>query len=659
MNRPVSILLFLLLSGAGSSVPAQQVNNPADIPIEAFAQLPVMNDAQLSPDGTYLAYISPIKGRGYLIIQNLVENNTPIAVPPAEKMDFEWLHWANNERLLFTVSAMGVRGVIETPETRLWATDADGSNAQSIVLPSRKRKTGSSLGRALGPAQLQGNIIHWLPDEPNHILLSIDGDHDGAAEVRRIDIRDGEFEVIRRDTDGIQNWLADQSGTVRFGWGYRNTIFRMLIRNSAGEWQPATDARWRDDGFFPQGFTESADIMYMHGPDENGYEVVRTMNIETGEFLESVFAQDGIDAGGLIHDPITQYPVGVNFVDDQHQVRYFDESLHALQRSIDKVQPNTVNRIISTTSDRRKVLVHSSSDIDAGAYLFLDRDEKSLSYISAAMPGLPSEMMSPIDSVSYLARDGLKIPGYLTVPKGQARENLAVVVMPHGGPASRDDKSFWFLSQFLASRGYAIFQPNFRGSSGYGRSFELAGKKEWGGKMQEDVTDGVQWLIDEGIADPKRICIVGWSYGGYSAAMGAVQTPDLYQCAASINGVLDLPLMIADDKKYIGGSAWTRHVGLEDAKTKAVSPYHQAERISVPMLIVQAEDDPRVHENQGKRMVRRLKKLRKPVEFVEVELGGHGMTNEMARQQILRSLEIFLAENLGTDGQTSERLASQ
>ena len=413
------------------------------------------------------------------------------------------------------------------------------------------------------------------------------------------------------------------------------------------EWRTATEADWRDAGFFPQGFSSTEDVAYMIGPDETGREVLRTMNVLTGEFLETVLARDGIDVGGLLLDPLTRLPVGAHITEHQTEYHYFDKSLNALQRAIDRAQPDTVNHIVSTTSDRRKVLVHSSSDVDPGTYLFLDRDKGSLDFIAESMPGLPPDLMSPMEPVSYKARDGLTIPAYLIVPRGMSPENLKMVVLPHGGPAARDEKTFWFLSQFLASRGYAVFQPNFRGSSGYGRQFEFAGRKEWGGKMQEDVTDGTQWLIEQGIADPERMCIVGWSYGGYAAAMGAVQTPDLFQCAASINGVLNLPRLIADDRKYIGGSAWTRHMGLEDERAYTVSPYQQAEHIQIPMLIIQARDDARVHLDQGKRMARRLERQDKAVDYVEVELGGHNMSNEIARREILASLEAFLARNIG------------
>jgi len=639
--------LCIALALAVSPAAARQATSPAAIPIEAFARIPVMRFPELSPDGTHLAYIRPVDGRAHLIIQALSGGDEPAVVPPAESADFDWLRWANTERVVFSISASRKRGITETTETRLWAIDKDGTNPRHIVKPSRTSITGSSLARELAPAQLQHNVIHWLPDEPHHILLAVDGDHDGAAEVRRIDIRDGDFDIVRDDVAGIQDWLTDQSGNLRLGWGYRSKSFKVLTRNNEGRWRSAEKAAWWDGNFFPYGFTAVPNIAYMLGPDEHGYRIVRKSNISTGELLETVFRNERYDAESLVVDPVTRQPAGVRFIEHGPQIQYFDETLAALQRAVDAVQPNTFNRIVSMTRDRRKVLIRSTSDIDPGTYNYLDRDKNSLSMVAEAMPGLAPEMMSPVVAVDYAARDGVTIPAYLTIPKGRSRENLPLVVMPHGGPRARDDKSFWFLSQFLASRGYAIFQPNFRGSSGYGRFFEQAGRKEWGGKMQQDVTDGTRWLVDTGVADAGRICIVGWSYGGYAAAMGAVQTPDLYQCAASINGVLDLPRLIADDRRYIGGSVWTRHMGLEDESSKSVSPYHQAESIRVPMLIIQAKDDTRVHADQGRRMAKRLRRLKKSVEYVEVEFGGHTMDNEEARTTILRSLEGFLADNLG------------
>ena len=605
-----------------------------------------MTNPELSPDGQYLAYIGPLQGRSHLVIKQLGSSNRPVVIPPGEDGHIEWLHWANPDRLVFLVSASRKRDRVETAETRLWAIDKDGGNLISIVRPSRTDRIGTRLGRSLMPAQLQGDVLHWLPDEPNHLLLALDGDGNGGYEVRKIDIRDGSYRETRNDTEGIQDWLTDHNGEVRLGWGYRGKRFRVMYKNEKNTWSSAEKASWRDAGYFPNSFTEDPNIVYMFGYSGTGHSIVNTIDLNSGEVVDEIFYRDGIDARAIVTDPLTRLPVGVAYTHHLPRIRYFDKSMDALQRGIDKAIPDTANRIVSMTADRRVVLIHSVSDTDPGTLYFLDRNSSQLSFVAEDLPGLPVELMSTVEPVSYEARDGLTIPAYITYPRGKPRENLPFVVLPHGGPASRDDRSFWFLSQFIASRGYGVLQPNFRGSSGYGRPFENAGKQEWGGKMQEDVTDGTRWLVEQGIADARRICIAGWSYGGYAAAMGAVQTPDLYQCAASINGVLNLPRLIADDRHYIGGTVWSRHVGLAGEKSKSVSPHHQAERITVPMLIIQAKDDVRVHQDQGTGMARQLKRHDKPHRYIEVELGGHSMTNEAARLTILTELEAFLAENL-------------
>lgn len=655
-----SFSLWLIYSvalqyGASSLSLAQDSLTPASIPVEKFAQLAVMRDVALSPSGSHLAYIRPLNGRTHLIIQDIESNNTPSIIPPTDDMNFEWLHWANDDRLVFLVSASRKRDLIETRETRLWAIDKDGKNAAHIVRPSTRMRNGTRLPRDLAPAQLQGDVLHWLPEEPNHILVAVDGNHDGAYEVRKIDVLDGEFDEIHEGIEGVQNWLTDQKGELQLGWGFHGQRRYLTYKAANGNWGSAKNSSWNDADFFPHGFSETSNVAYMFGPDESGYTVVYCVDIQSGEFLDLVFQKDGIDAEGLVRDPLTGQPAGVSYTDDLRRVEYFDESLDALQRRINNALPNSANHIASMTTDRRLVLIRTIGDRDPGTFAYLDQDDGRMTLLTEVMPGLDPELMSPVEFVSYAARDGLTIPAYITYPLGVPRQNMKFVVMPHGGPSSRDDRSFSYLAQFIASRGYAVFQPNFRGSTGYGQAFELAGKKEWGGKMQQDVADGTRWLIAQGLADATQICIVGWSYGGYAAAMGAVQTPDMFRCAASINGVLDLPRLIADDRKYIGGSSWTKHMGLEDEKAKNVSPYHQAEHIQVPMLIVQAKDDARVHEDQGKRMAKRLKKLDKPFVYVEVELGGHSMTNESARAQVLSSLEQFLAANLGENRQASLR----
>lgn len=649
MRKRRILFIWLLCLIAVDGTLAQIATEPASIPVEVFAQLPVMTEAALSPDGSHISYLRPINGRNHLVIQALASDAKPVVVPPYEGLDFDWLHWANSDRLVFAVSAFGRRYRSETHETRLLAIDEDGQNGGYIVMPSRTRgeSAATQTGVKLPPPQIQDDVIDWLPDEPDWILVALDGDHDNAHEVRRINVHDGSFTVVQDGYTGIQRWMVDQAGEIRLGWGYRNESFQVRYKNSDGDWDIVTNAAWLNADQFPIGFSENPDVVYMHGPDEDSVSVIRTYDMKTGQFLDFELRKDGYDISGLRVDPYTGRPVGAIYTEHYPQIEYFDDTFSMLQRSVDKVQPMLSNQLISLTADKRKVLVFSQSDVDPGRYYFWDRDTGSFSFITESMPGLSPGLTSSVQAVSFEASDGWTIPAYLTIPKHSDAKGLPVVVMPHGGPQSRDTKSFFFLTQFLASRGYAIFQPNFRGSSGYGRIFEEAGQNEWGGRMQDDVTDGTQWLIAEGIADADRICIAGWSYGGYAAAMGAVKTPGLFRCAASINGVLDLPRLIADDRRYVGGSVWTRHMGLDGESAKTVSPYHQAERISVPMLIIQAKDDPRVHADQGQRMAKRLKRLGKTVRYIELELGGHSMRNQTARETILDALETFLAENIG------------
>ncbi|MGH8222550.1 MAG: alpha/beta fold hydrolase, partial [Woeseiaceae bacterium] len=574
-----------------------------------FARLPQIWGAQVSPDGQYIAFFAPREGRTHLVVYSLGEQPRPFIMPPVETLDFDWLRWANEERLVFAMSFSGRRNLVETVETRLLAIDRDGSDLVSVVRPATRHEIGSRLPKELPAPQIQDRIVDWLVDDPAHLLLAVDADFDGRTEVRRVNIRDGKYEIVSDGTKGIQNWITDPSRQLRFGYGYRDDDMYFRLRHEDGGWTGDDLQKWQWGDYLPVAFTEDPSIAYVQGTNQSGRTVVRKLDLSTGEFTETVFEREAVDAHGLVLDSVTQRPVGVGYVDHTESVYYFDESMALLQRSIDRALPDTGNRIVNMSDDRQRVLILAASDVNPGVYYLWDREQKSLDIVGEVQPGLTPNVLAPVRSVSYEARDGTRIPGYLTLPRGVPPENLPTVVLPHGGPQARDTKSFWFLSQFLVSRGYAVLQPNFRGSTGYGDAFAKAGLKQWGGVMQDDVADGAEWLLQQGISDPDRLCIVGWSYGGYAAAMGAVKTPDLYRCAASINGVLDLPRHVSEEQDYVGGRVWIEHIGLDGESTKTVSPYHQAERIRIPLLIIQAEDDAIVTSEQGRRMAQRMRRL--------------------------------------------------
>jgi dipeptidyl aminopeptidase/acylaminoacyl peptidase len=603
-----------------------------------------MTGASLSPDGTHVAFLSSLDGRYQVVIEQFKPGFHRYILPPGDDSDFEWVAWASDDRLLVSASFSAHRYLTETTETRLFSVGPRGQNLTAIIRPSRRKETGSRVARELPPAQLQDDVVDWLPGDLDHVLVALDADQNGAVEVRRVNVNDGSYEIEATDFAGYSSWITDQAGDLRIAWRHDFKKDRLVLhwRDRESNWRELRDAAWMLAGFTPLAFSNDPDVIYARGRNDDGMAVIRTVDIATGNFLETIFENGLYDVGSLLLSDVDARPIGVSFNEHLTKVSYFDDRYARLQKVIDGAMPETVNRIASTSSSMRQVLIYSYSDTNLGAYSIWDRDEGSLSHYSDRIPAVNAGLLSPVIDIAYVARDGLRIPGYLTVPTGKKTESLPTIVLPHGGPATRDNKSYWFLSQFLAARGYAVLQPNFRGSSGYGRAFLDAGNSEWGGKMQDDISDGAQWLISEGIADPERLCIVGWPYGGYAAAMGLIKTPDLFRCGVSINGVLNLPRLILDDQNYVGGDEWTKSMGLDGESAKTVSPQHQAEKITAPLLVIQSADDARVHKDQGRRMFKRMQRLGK-----EVEYGGHSMLNVAGRIKILQAVDAFLAQHIG------------
>lgn len=640
MNTPARLLAAALLTLTIKAT-------AADIPVATFAQLPDMHSIALSPDGSAIAFLRPVGDVHHLFVQVLDGETPPRSLPPSDGMRFGWVDWANDERVVFTMEIMDERQTTETLETRLLSMTRDGKDLRPIVLPNtRTGRTGSRLAKETQPSpQIQDNVVAWLPADRDHILVAVDEDFDARHEVRRIDVNSGAYDNVVGNTEGIQSWLVDQAGNVRFGWGFRIDRYQSVYRDVDGEFEPGVRFEWFQDGWHPQAFADDGARIFVTGFGDSDFRQLRKLDVETGELIEKVSTKDDASVLRTIIDRDGRL-VGITYEGDYLRDVYLDPELSKLQRSANKALAGKANYILATSTDRRRVLIESVSDTDPGLILLWDRDARTMDAIGARLPEIDPAAMAPTRSLRFEARDGTSIPAYLTLPRGASEEKLPVVILPHGGPWARDYLTFDYLTQFIASRGYAVMRPNFRGSTGFGRAFREAGWREWGGRMQDDLADAARYLIDEGIADAKRIGIVGASYGGFAAVMGAIKTPELYACAVSINGVLNLPSLVSDDRRYVGGSYWIRQIGLQDEGLRAVSPYHNAEAIEAPVLIVQALDDPRVHAFQGQSMAQRLRSLDKDVEYVELERGGHGLRHGAARRTTLLALESFLAQHL-------------
>jgi len=647
----LSILVLGAQSGAAQK-PSDQ--KPSEISIKAFAQLKSVRALRFSPDGTRIAHLVPYQGREWLAIKP-VGAGEPVFIPPAEDAEISWFFWANKNRIILAYAYTGQRYTLTTREIRLFGVDANGKNLINIVKPRKKKNSAVRFGIEERPAQ-RPRIIDVLSDDPDHILLTLDGDQDGRSEVRRVNINTGRYKEIVWGKHGIQHYRTDQQNELRFAWGYDKTKFRQIYKSPiTNKWRDIEKTSWGQKGFELISFSPDPKIIYVKGENEHGRQAIYQVDLEKDTILSPVFSHDKVDYDRIVDHPITDNAVGVQYTVDKPKTVYFDQKLRNIQKTVDNALKDTVNDIVSIEPNKKQYLIYAQSDVEPGVYYLLDMVRKNLDFISETMPGIVPEDMSPVQAVSYKARDAVDIPAYLTVPKDKEARNLPTVILVHGGPNARDNQMFNYTVQFLASRGYAVLQPNFRGSTGYGAAFEDAGDLQWGGVMQDDVTDGTKWLIEQGIADPQRVCIVGSSYGGYAAAMGLIKTPNLFQCGISTNGVMNIPRIIGFDKKFIGGRVWTKSMGLKGEDPKTVSPYHRADEIKVPMLIIHAKDDHRVRYSQAEAMAKKLKKLKKDVTLVTLEDGDHHLDTEASRIRELTAVGAFLKKHIGPSESLSAR----
>lgn len=375
-------------------------------------------------------------------------------------------------------------------------------------------------------------------------------------------------------------------------------------------------------------------------------------DLTTGKNANVIFSDEKYDIDRIYFDYHKVKPFGVGYIDDLPRVYQINEADRQLQTSLEKALPGAAPMIVSKSADENRMIIRAVYSDHPDQYFYFDRAAKSMSMIAASYPKLDGKVHAKKEKFDYVAEDGLLIPGYLTVPKGASKSNMPLIVMPHGGPEGRDDMSFDWWAFFYAARGYLVYQPNFRGSDGYGVAFREAGYGEWGRKMQDDVTNGVKKLIADGVADPGRICIVGASYGGYAALAGATLTPDLYQCAVSVNGVSNLALMIGQvaQRSELGEEYWETRIGsrFRDANALAeVSPSKIAERAGAPILIIHGRDDTVVPFGQAKEMTSALKSAGKPFEFVEMKGEDHWLSSAATRVEMLDKSIVFIDRYIG------------
>lgn len=636
---------------------------PGRIPLKAFASLPVVRDMKLSPCGEHVASIqNTAEGKTYLVVttydgrdaRRLLESDN-------KRYSIRWFDWVNDERLVVGVGADEKRGGIRVTETLLFAINRDGSNLKTdLITPGRDRYYSWE-----HIPQLQDRVIGKIPGDDQSVLIALDLQTALYPDVYKLDVYTGRRELIERSTYGMRYWMADRQGVVRLGTAVEGTIVHILVK-------PVGQDRWqtlrkydalREPDITPLGFDEDPNILFV-AQRLDGRTAVYSIDISAPRVpptLRASHATYDIE-GGLIYSSSLKQVVGVRSRLDESAGLYWNSDAKELQARVDLALPGRINDIRDSSWNGRRHIVVSSHATQPPQWYLFDEDLNRLTLMVDEYPKLvPKQLVRPV-LVRFKARDGTALHGYVTRPAPE-RQRVPLVLLPHGGPASRDVLDFDYWTQFLVSRGWAVLQVNFRGSSGYGGEFLQAGFKRWGLEMQDDLTDAVKYAIDRGIADPQRICIVGGSYGGYAALMGIVKTPELFRCAVSFAGVSDLRALLTDKRQFLGyelgaerqlGAWWS-----DRDRLKATSPVNHAEKIRTPLLIVHGAEDRTVSVEQSRAMVEALKDAGfNNLRYVELPDGDHYLSRQADRLTLFREMERFLATHLdepraGTDLQRS------
>ena len=552
MKNALRVVLAIVCAAIFSSaVIAQKAPSRPDV--EAFGMLPAVTDVRLSPDGKHIAAIQSYHGRPAVVIYEV--GAPPGTVPAFLIDDMHYIvdvYWASNERLLVTVyeSAKAQDAVHHedygrvVPWFRTFSVDTKAQNAVMLLNNSAFMDFNNSAS----------SIADLSLDEPNKIIMPLYASHGDfvSRDLYKVDVTTGKADVMlvgKAIHEGLENtiyWIMDGHGHVV---GRVDQIEEPLVDHlklyQDGSWKEVASYNAEVDvGASIAGLsTDGKALIRFEWNEKTGTEGLVSYDIATG-VTTPLFNDPIHDVAGLEVDDWTQRAVGASYTTDTHHYRYFDPSIQALQNGLEAAFPGNNVAVTSWNRALDKVIAAVWSTSQPPTYYLVDRKTHFAGRIGTAYPKLTASDLGIVKPYPYKARDGLDIPAYLTLPPGKLAKNLPVVVMPHGGPELRDAMDFDWWAQFLANRGYVVLQPNFRGSAGYGYAFRKAGFHQWGLKMQDDITDGVNKLIADGIADPKRICIVGASYGGYAALAGAAFTPNLYACAVSYAGVSDLPKLL-------------------------------------------------------------------------------------------------------------------
>ncbi len=623
---------------------------------ELFFGNPEIAAAQISPDGKYIAFMKPWKETRNIWVKKTGDSYDKARLVTAEpKRPIPGFFWSRDSKyILFVQDKDGDENY------NVWAVDPAAAAESGKDAPPARNLTDAKGARA---------IIYAVPkSDPDTVFVGLN-DRDAAwHDLYKVKISSGERTLLRKNTERIASWVFDLKGQLRLAARVADNGDTEILRVD-----PETFTKVYTCNVFescgPVRFHKDGVRVYMETnkgePDLAGL-ILFDPTTEKVEAVESDPLKR-VDFGNAVFSEATDDLIATSYEDDKTRIYFKNKAFEADFRLLQKKLPGKEVMPASTTADDQIWLVAAYSDVDPGSRYLFNRKTKKLSLEYVARERIPRQHMASMKPVQYPSSDGLLIPAYLTLPKGVAAKNLPVVILPHGGPWARDSWGFNNYAQFLANRGYAVLLPNFRGSTGYGKKFLNAGNNQWGLKMQDDITWGVKYLVSKGIADPKRVAIMGGSYGGYATLAGAAFTPDVYAAGVSIVGPSNLLTLLETIPPYWESIRIVFHQRMGNPNTpegkkllEAASPLNSASKIKTPLLIAQGANDPRVKKAESEQIVIALRDRGFPVEYILAPDEGHGFARPVNSMSLMAAAEAFLARHIGgraQEGGTPEVVA--
>ena len=599
------------------------------LPVEDFFRNPDIAYFTISPDGKTLAFTKPVNQR-MNVFATVIGSKDTIQLTNFIDRDVQSYFWKGN-KIVYAKDQGGDENF------HLYVVDADGKNQKDLT-PFAKVNVG---------------VIDGLIEYENELLISMNKENPELFDVYRLNLLTGSITLEAKNPGGVINWITDHTGTIRVAVQSDGVNSVLLHRdNKKQDFKQVLRTTFRE-GVNPLFFTFDNKFLYATSNLNRDKAALVKFDIANGKELALLYEHPEVDLEGLDYSYKRKVITKVDYTTAKSEMKFFDEETEKLYAKLrDKLNTEDEIYITGNNLEETKFLVRTMSDRSLGASYLFDVAKDELIKIADRAPWLKSENLCEMKPITYTTTDGLKINGYLTIPKGVEPKNLPVIINPHGGPWARDEWGWNPEVQFLANRGYAILQINFRGSTGYGRKFWEASFKQWGKTMQQDITDGVNWLVQEGIADPKRVGIYGGSYGGYASLAGVAFTPNLYACAVDYVGVSNLFTFMNTVPPYWKPFMQMMYEMVGDPQKDSLllreaSPIFSVDKIKSPLFIAQGANDPRVNKAESDQIVEALKKRGVKVAYMVKDNEGHGFQNEENQFDFYSAMELFLAKHLG------------